>query len=93
MFIVFLFFFWKSHGIEFKDHGFFNFFGVFGIILILLFILIPFNIFIYFIRNKKLKYMIIYRYILPYSSLQKSHKSLVMGCLSDIKVPNINSRI
>ena len=58
--VVFISFYIYSHRIVFEDHGFFNFYGCIGIIFLGLFLLIPFNLFIYFIKTKKKLCIIIY---------------------------------
>jgi len=53
VFIVQLFFFIYSHGQEFYDHGLFNFLGHIIIIISTLILILPFNILMYLIKNRK----------------------------------------
>ena len=54
LFIVFRYLYKYSHGLDFDDHGYFNFSGLFIIVFIILLSFMPFNIFIYLNKRKKL---------------------------------------
>ena len=56
--------FFYSHGLDFPDHGYFNFLYFFIILSIFSIILLPFDIMIYCIKNKKISKNIIFIYII-----------------------------
>ena len=58
--IIFSFFYYYSHGLDFHDHGYFNFLGGISIISLLLLALMPFNGYIFLIKRNNKKYLIIY---------------------------------
>jgi len=58
--IIFSFFYYYSHGLDFHDHGYFNFVGGITIISLLLLALMPFNGYIFLIKKNNKIYIIIY---------------------------------
>ena len=57
-FVIIMYFYKYSHGIDFDNHGYFNLLGFIAIILLVLIILLPFNGLIYFYKKKYLFYYI-----------------------------------
>ena len=58
--IIYSFFYYYSHGLDFHDHGYFNFLGGITIISILLLGLLPFNGFAFLLKKKNKLYISIY---------------------------------
>jgi hypothetical protein len=55
--LIYSYFYYYSHGLDFDDHGYFNFLGGITIVFILLLALLPFNQLVYLIK-KKTKYIL-----------------------------------
>ena len=98
-FIVFLYFYKYSHGMDFDDHGYFNIVGLFIIVTIILFLFIPINIFIYLKKrnNRKLIYFCLFSLVtIIYIGYQIS-KNFLSNCydwpkgLNDTYIYNNNS--
>jgi hypothetical protein len=58
--IMYSFFYYYSHGLDFHDHGYFNFLGGITIISILLLALLPFKGFVFLLRKNNKLYIYIY---------------------------------
>ncbi len=58
--IIYSYFYYYSHGLDFDDHGYFNFLGGITIVFILLLALLPFNQLVYLIKKKNKIYTSIY---------------------------------
>ena len=58
--IVYSFFYYYSHGLDFHDHGYFNFYGGITIVSLVLLALLPFNGLIFLIKKKNKIYISIY---------------------------------
>ena len=58
--IIYSFFYYYRHGLDFHDHGYFNFLGGITIISILLLALLPFKGFVFLIKKKNKLYISIY---------------------------------
>ena len=54
--IVYSFFYYYSHGLDFHDHGYFNFYGGITIVSLILLAFLPFNWLVFLIK-KKIKYI------------------------------------
>ena len=58
--IIYSFFYYYSHGLDFHDHGYFNFLGGITIISILILALLPFKGFVFLLRKNNKLYIYIY---------------------------------
>ena len=58
--IVYSFFYYYSHGLDFHDHGYFNFYGGITIVSLALLALLPFNGLVFLIKKKNKIYISIY---------------------------------
>ena len=64
--IIFSYFYYYSHGLEFHDHGYFNFIGFIVLISFTIIVCLPFNIVIFLaIKIKKITYKIIILLFIP----------------------------
>jgi hypothetical protein len=58
--IIYSYFYYYSHGLDFHDHGYFNFLGGITIVSLLLLALLPFNVFVVLVKKNNKIYISIY---------------------------------